>query len=143
MEDLHRDFKGLYREIGGRSRLLWFRLVALAHESQQLIDIFCFNFTGFICSLACAEYSDYTMKVNSSSEWKYCALFDKNLISLFQVLAVAVSYFARKISTGELNFPPPPEPVALCPVHIKSAICSCLPTVNHVLNLFKKEESLR
>ena len=56
----------------------------------------------------------------------------------FEVCAVAVSHCARMISLGQLKFPPPPEPVPLCPVHTKAAICSCPSTPNDIYASFKK-----
>ena len=55
-----------------------------------------------------------------------------------EVVAVAVSHFARMISTGKLDLPPPPESVPLCPVHIDSAICTCLLGIDDAYAPFKK-----
>ena len=54
------------------------------------------------------------------------------LVEYLEMSAGALSYLTRMISTGKLDFPPPPEPVLLCQVHTETALCSCLRAINVV-----------
>ena len=119
----------------------WISVLGLSWSAAVLVSksvsvsvqqyFWCLIYWVFICSRACLlnctlvkRYHQEMVGIEFFS--KTAKPYTTSYFLYIEILAVAISYFARMISTGKLAFPPPPQPVMLCPVHTKSAICPCL-----------------